>query len=118
MKRILVVLIGIASLILAGCSGTSSAAKYQVQATAVSPHGQSAVGVAFQVKNVGSGSGSPSCTVTAAASSTDGGVNPITLDSIAPGHFDYVASADDIVTLSGAGASEVTLPGGVSIKCT
>ena len=99
----------------AGCG--SSGAKYQVSVTAVKAYSEKTVGVAFQVKNVGTGSGEPFCIVTAAASSTDGGVHSVTLGSIKPGQYDYVASAGDIVTLSGVGAAEATGPGDTSVKC-
>ncbi len=104
------------ALVVAGC-GSSGGAKYRATITAATAYSSKTVGVAFQVKNVGTASGEPFCIVTAAASSTDGGVHSVTLGSIKPGQYDYVASAGDIVTLSGVDAAEATGPGDTSVKC-
>jgi hypothetical protein len=90
---------------------------YRIDVTAVVPYTSKTVGVAFNVENVGTATGTPVCTVIAAASSTDGGVNDPNLDSIKPRHFDYVAAPSDIVTLSGGDAAAAKLPGGTSVKC-
>lgn len=97
----------------------SPSASFKATATAVTVEAPNQVGVAFQVKNTGAGTGSPNCIVTAASSSTDGGTNGVVLDSIGPGQYDYESADSDVVTLSGDGAAAVSLAdGGVLIKCT
>jgi hypothetical protein len=98
-------------------STTGNSTKYKVSITSVVALAPKRIGVAFQVKNLGSSSGTPVCTVTAAASSTDGGVNVRTLGAIAPDHVDYEPAASDVVTLSGDADPAVLRPGGTSIKC-
>ena len=95
----------------------SGTAKYRIDVTAAVPYSSNTVGVAFNVENVGTAAGSPSCVVIAAVAADDGGAHGVVLDSIKPGHFDYEAAAGDVVTLSGVDASAVILPGGVSVKC-
>ncbi len=114
------IVILIAMAIAGAVSGSSSAsAKYKVTPTAVVHYGNSKVGVAFQVKNIGEGSGAPHCVVVAAVSSDDRGSKSLVLGNLKPGQHDGVAADRDIVTISGVGAEAITARNGdVIVTCT
>jgi hypothetical protein len=118
--RQLVTLAGVVCLILplAACGGSSSSAKYTTTVTAVRHVGASKVGVAYQVKNVGDGDGTPTCSIVAGMSPNQGGATVMTLHKIGPGQHDDVAPTDAIVTVRGINAQAITADnGGVHVFC-
>jgi hypothetical protein len=99
-------------------SSSAPSPKFSATATATQVFSPTSLGVGFNVENVGKGSGAPSCTVTAAATASEGGVNIVTLPTIGSGHWDYESTSADRVSISGGAASQVDINnGGVSITC-
>jgi hypothetical protein len=114
---VVVLVVVLVQVIISSSSGPSP--KFQATATATQVFSSGSLGVAFNVQNIGKGSGAPTCTVTAAAAASEGGVNVVTLPSIGPGLWDYESTSADSVSISGGAASQVDINnGGVLITCT
>jgi hypothetical protein len=100
-------------------SSSGPSPKFRATATATQIFSPGSLGVAFNVQNIGQVTGAPSCTITAAATASEGGVNIVNLPSISPGHWDYESTAADRVSVSGNAASQVDINnGGMLITCT